>query len=69
MVKIYVDLIVEEYGLSNPVLIAEKIEEEFNVEVSIMEVENYLEPSEDLEKSERLHHFKLNSNYNEYSFI
>jgi hypothetical protein len=38
-----IDLIIEEFKLSNPILISEKIQEELHMEVSIFQIVDYLE--------------------------
>ena len=38
-----IDIIIEEFKLTNPILISEKIAEELDVEVSIFQVMDYLE--------------------------
>ena len=38
-----IDLVMEEFKLTNPILIAEKIQEELEMEVSIFQIMDYLE--------------------------
>lgn len=38
-----IDIIIEEFKLTNPILIAEKIQEDLDMEVSIFQVMDYLE--------------------------
>lgn len=57
--KIMIDLIQEEFNVTNPVLIAELIEEHFETEVSIFEIINHLEEIEDYEKISRKIEYNL----------
>lgn len=54
MIKIMIDLILDEFGETNPVLIAELIEEHFDTEVSIFDVINHLEDVEDYSIASRM---------------
>lgn len=38
-----IDLVMEEFKITNPILIAEKIQEELEMEVSIFQISDYLE--------------------------
>ena len=38
-----IDLVMEEYQITNPILISEKIQEDLEMEVSIFQVMDYLE--------------------------
>lgn len=38
-----IDLIIEEYKITNPILISEKIQEDLDMEVSIFQIMDYLE--------------------------
>ena len=38
-----IDLVMEEHKITNPILIAEKIQEDLDIEVSIFQVMDYLE--------------------------
>ena len=38
-----IDLVMEEYQITNPILISEKIQEDLDMEVSIFQVMDYLE--------------------------
>ena len=40
---VMIDLIIEIYKVSNPIIISELIEKEFETEVSIFQIANYLE--------------------------
>jgi hypothetical protein len=40
---VMIDLIIEVYKVSNPIIISELIEKEFEIEVSIFQVMDYLE--------------------------
>lgn len=54
-----IDLVVNEYKLSNPILIAEKIKEDLDMEVSIHQISDYLQVNyEDLEKENRKQYYK-----------
>ena len=44
---IMIDLIIEVYKVSNPIIISELIEKEFETEVSIFQVMDYLEINQD----------------------
>ena len=54
-----IDLIQEEFKVTNPILIAELIEEHFETEVSIFEIINHLEEIEDYEKISRKIEYNL----------
>lgn len=38
-----IDLVMEEYKITNPILISEKIQEDLDMEVSIFQIADYLE--------------------------
>ena len=38
-----IDLVMEEYKITNPILISEKIQEDLDMEVSIFQIMDYLE--------------------------
>ena len=38
-----IDLVMEEYQITNPILISEKIQEDLDMEISIYDIINYLE--------------------------
>ena len=42
-ISIYIDLIIDIYNMSNPILIYEKIHEEFDVDISIHQISDYLD--------------------------
>lgn len=42
-----IDLIIEIYKVSNPIIISELIEKEFDTEVSIFQIADYLEISQE----------------------
>ena len=44
---IMIDLIIEIYKVSNPIIISELIEKEFETEVSIFQIMDYLEINQD----------------------
>ena len=53
--------IIEEYNITNPILIAEKAKEIFDTDVSIHYISDYLTINhEDLEKSNRQQYYQLN---------
>lgn len=55
-----IDLIIEEYKITNSILIAEKVIEVFNIELSIHYISDYLTINhEDLEKSNREQYYQL----------
>ena len=42
-----IDLVIEEHKITNPILIAEKIQEDLDMEVSIFQIVDYLEISQE----------------------
>ncbi len=53
-----IDLIREEYQISNPILIAEKINEDLDMDISIFQIMDYLEMSmEDFEQESRKQYY------------
>ena len=44
---IMIDLIIEVYKVSNPIIISELIEKEFETEVSIFQIADYLETNQE----------------------
>jgi len=51
-ISVYIDLIMDYYNISNPIKIAELIEEEFDIFISIHQISDYLDinKKEDYEK-------------------
>ena len=53
-----IDLISEVYKTSNPAILSEKIEEEFDISVTIHQIQDYLELNkEDYEKESRKQYY------------
>ena len=59
---IMIDLIIEVYKVSNPIIISELIEKEFETEVSIFQVMDYLEISKENWKleSQKIEYYENN---------
>ncbi len=56
-----IDLIIEEHSVTNPILIAEKAKEIFDVSLSIHLISDYLSINyKSLEKSNRKQYYQLN---------
>ena len=57
-----IDIIIEEFKLTNPILISEKIAEELDMEVSIFQVMDYLEISKENWKleSQKIEYYETN---------
>ena len=57
-----IDLIIEVYKVSNPIIISELIEKEFETEVSIFQVMDYLEISKENWKleSQKIEYYENN---------
>ena len=56
-----IDLIINEYKLSNPILIAEKVKEDLDIDLSIHQISDYLSIEyEDLEKANRAEYYNIN---------
>ncbi len=54
-----IDLVVNEYKLSNPILIAEKIKQDLDMSVTIHQISDYLSINyEDFEKENRKHYYQ-----------
>lgn len=55
-----IDLVVNEYKLSNPILIAEKIKEDLDMEISIHQISDYIQVNyEDLERENRKQYYQF----------
>ena len=57
-----IDLVVEVFKESNPVIISELIEKEFETEVSIFQVMDYLEINQEnwLQESQKIEYYETN---------
>ena len=57
-----IDLIIEVYKVSNPIIISELIEKEFETEVSIFQVMDYLEINQEnwLQESQKINYYEHN---------
>lgn len=59
-----IDLVSNEYKTSNPIIIAEKIHEDLNMEFSIHEIADYLEINSDnlYKESEKIKYYSIHNN-------
>ena len=59
---IMIDLIIEVYKVSNPIIISELIEKEFETEVSIVQVMDYLEINQEnwITESQKINYYENN---------
>ena len=59
---IMIDLIIEVYKVSNPIIISELIEKEFETEVSIFQIADYLEINQENWKleSQKIEYYETN---------
>ena len=59
---VMIDLIIEIYKVSNPIIISELIEKEFETEVSIFQVMDYLEINQEnwLQESQKINYYETN---------
>ena len=59
---VMIDLIIEVYKVSNPIIISELIEKEFETEVSIFQVMDYLEINQEnwLQESQKINYYENN---------
>lgn len=59
--SIMVDLIMELYKVSNPIIISELIEKEFEVETSIHQISDYLEINNEdwLKESQKIEYYEF----------
>jgi len=59
---VMIDLIIEVYKVSNPIIISELIEKEFETEVSIFQIVDYLEMNQEnwLQESQKIEYYETN---------
>ena len=59
---VMIDLIIEIYKVSNPIIISELIEKEFETEVSIFQISDYLEINQEnwKVKSQKINYYENN---------
>ena len=59
---VMIDLIIEIYKVSNPIIISELIEKEFETEVSIFQVMDYLEINQEnwVTESQKINYYETN---------
>ena len=59
---IMIDLIIEIYKVSNPIIISELIEKEFETEVSIFQIMDYLEINQEnwVTESQKINYYENN---------
>ena len=59
---VMIDLIIEVYKVSNPIIISELIEKEFETEVSIFQVMDYLEINQEnwVTESQKINYYENN---------
>lgn len=59
---VMIDLIIEIYKVSNPIIISELIEKEFETEVSIFQIMDYLEINQEnwLQESQKINYYENN---------
>lgn len=59
---VMIDLIIEIYKVSNPIIISELIEKEFETEVSIFQIMDYLEINQEnwLQESNKINYYETN---------
>ena len=57
-----IDLVMEEYQITNPILISEKIQEDLDMEVSIHQVMDYLEINQETWEieSQKIQYYETN---------
>ncbi len=57
-----IDLIIEVYKVSNPIIISELIEKEFETEVSIFQIADYLEINQEnwVTESQKIEYYETN---------
>ena len=57
-----IDLIIEVYKVSNPIIISELIEKEFETEVSIFQIADYLEINQEnwVTESQKINYYENN---------
>ena len=59
---VMIDLIIEIYKVSNPIIISELIEKEFDTEVSIFQIADYLEINQEnwVTESQKINYYENN---------
>ena len=59
---VMIDLIIEVYKVSNPIIISELIEKEFETEVSIFQIMDYLEINQEnwVTESQKINYYENN---------
>jgi len=59
---VMIDLIMEIYKVSNPIIISELIEKEFETEVSIFQISDYLEINQEnwITESNKINYYETN---------
>ena len=59
---VMIDLIIEIYKVSNPIIISELIEKEFETEVSIFQIADYLEINQEnwVTESQKIEYYETN---------
>lgn len=57
-----IDIIIEEFKLTNPILISEKIQEELDMEVSIFQIADHLEINQEnwIKESNKIEYYEHN---------
>ena len=57
-----IDLVMAEYQITNPILIAEKIQEDLDMEVSIFQIADYLEINQEnwVTESNKINYYENN---------
>jgi hypothetical protein len=58
-----IDLIMEQYKISNPILISEKIQEDLNIDISIHQISDYLSLNSENWERESIKQEYYNINY------
>jgi hypothetical protein len=61
-VALAVDLIINEYKITNPVLIAEKIQDDLDMDVSIHAISDYLAIADNYETESAKIHYSITNN-------
>lgn len=59
-----IDLVSEEYKTKNPIILAEKIQQDLGIEISIHEITDYLEINNEnfLKESEKIKYYSIHNN-------
>ena len=57
-----IDLVMEEHKITNPILIAEKIQEDLDMEISIFQIADYLEINQEnwVTESNKINYYENN---------